>query len=221
SISLTARIANALVSYVRYLGKMFWPVKLSVLYPHPGHWPLWEPLACTALLVVIFGAVALFGRSRPYLLVRCLWFFGTLVPVIGLIQVGVQSMADRYTYVPLIGVFIMIVWGVSELILRKSARRPDAVSKEMASIKQAGSSVNPIPASCWTLPSSCELGIWSFVIGACLLACAVLTSRQITFWRDSEALFRRAARITKNNYLAYNNLGIFLAKKGKTDEAME
>src|SRR5262249_11802631 len=68
SISLSARIANALVSYVRYLGKMFWPAKLSVLYPHPGHWPLWEPLACAALLVAIFGAAAMFGRRRPYLI---------------------------------------------------------------------------------------------------------------------------------------------------------
>src|SRR5438034_2202091 len=117
SISLGARIANALISYCRYIGKMFWPEKLSVLYPHPGHWPAWEVAASGGLLLAIFAVVTALARKRPYLAVGWLWFFGTLVPVIGLVQVGVQSMADRYTYVPVIGLFIMLVWGGGELIL--------------------------------------------------------------------------------------------------------
>ena len=116
SLSVGARIANALVSCVRYIGKLLWPENLSVLYPHPGHWPAWQVIASAALLLAVFAAVIPLARRRPYLAVGWLWFCGTLVPVIGLVQVGIQSMADRYTYVPLIGLFIMLVWGINDLI---------------------------------------------------------------------------------------------------------
>jgi protein O-mannosyl-transferase len=115
NISWGARVSNALVSYVRYIRKMFWPSDLSVLYLHPGHWPAWQVIASGVLLVVIFGAVILFVRRRKYLLVGWLWFFGGLIPVIGLVQVGIQSMADRYTYVPIIGLFIIVALGAAEL----------------------------------------------------------------------------------------------------------
>jgi tetratricopeptide (TPR) repeat protein len=116
SLSVAERVANALVSYVRDISKMVWPEKLSVLYPHPGHWPAWEVVGCTALLLALCVGVTLLARTHRYLLVGWLWFVGGLVPVIGLIQVGIQSMADRYSYVPLIGVCIMLVWGLSEVL---------------------------------------------------------------------------------------------------------
>jgi protein O-mannosyl-transferase len=116
SLSVAERLANALVSYVRYISKMFWPEKLSVLYPHPGHWPAWVVVGCAALLLALCVGVILLARTRRYLLVGWLWFVGGLVPVIGLIQVGIQSMADRYTYVPLIGLFVMVVWGLSDVL---------------------------------------------------------------------------------------------------------
>ena len=95
ALTFGERVANALVSYARYLQKMFWPDDLSVLYPHPGHWPLWQVLACATLLLGICVVVAMLGRGRPYLIMGWLWFLGTMVPVIGLVQVGIQSMADR------------------------------------------------------------------------------------------------------------------------------
>lgn len=119
ALTLGERVANAVVSYARYIRKMFWPDDLSVLYPHPGHWPLWQVLVCAALLVGACLAVAVWGRSRPYLIMGWLWFLGTMVPVIGLVQVGIQSMADRYTYVPLIGLFIMVVWGIADLVAER------------------------------------------------------------------------------------------------------
>jgi tetratricopeptide (TPR) repeat protein len=187
ALTFGERIANALVSYVRYIGKMFWPKNLSILYPHPGHWPAWQVIVSAGLLLAVFGAVILVARKRPYLAVGWLWFCGTLVPVIGLVQVGIQSMADRYTYVPLIGLFIMLVWGIGELI-----------------------PVRPWRGS-------------ALAIGAALLlaACAFLTARQIRFWRDSEALFGHAVQVTRDNYLAYNNLGFYLSGRGRTAEAME
>jgi tetratricopeptide (TPR) repeat protein len=187
SLSLGARVANAVVSYIRYIGKMFWPRDLSILYPHPGHWPAWEVAASVVLLVAICAVVILLARRRPYLAMGWLWFCGTLVPVIGLVQVGIQSMADRYTYLPLIGLFIMVVWGIAELM----------------------------PARPWRAEALAVGGV------SLLAACALLTERQVQFWRDSAALFGHAVQVTRDNYLAYNNLGFFLSGLGKTAEAME
>ena len=109
------RVENALVSYVRYLGKFVWPVDLAIFYPHPGAWAAGQVALAGALLAAISVIVVVGRRPRPYLLVGWLWYVGMLVPVIGLVQVGVQSMADRYTYVPLLGVGIALTWGTEEL----------------------------------------------------------------------------------------------------------
>jgi len=111
--SLYFRITNALVSYFEYLRNMLWPSGLSVFYPHPGNaLPIWKPLACTIVLVVVTIWVVKEIRRAPYLAVGWFWYLGTLVPVIGIVQVGEQAMADRYTYVPLIGIFIAIAWSL-------------------------------------------------------------------------------------------------------------
>ena len=115
--SLYFRIANALVSYFEYLRNMLWPSGLSVFYPHPGAaLPIWKPIACTILLVAITIWIVKGIRRAPYLAVGWFWYLGTLVPVIGIVQVGEQAMADRYTYVPLIGIFIAIAWSLPEQI---------------------------------------------------------------------------------------------------------
>jgi tetratricopeptide (TPR) repeat protein len=187
SLPLMARLENALVSYCRYLGKTFWPVDLSVLYPHPGHWPAGAVWLSAAALLVLTAAAILLARRHPYLCVGWLWFIGTLVPVIGLVQVGVQSMADRYTYLPLIGVYIAVVWGASECVAHLSrAQKALAAAAALA-----------------------------------LLICSALTLRQIGIWKNSESLFRHAVAVTKDNYLAYNNLGFHLSNLGKTEAALE
>jgi tetratricopeptide (TPR) repeat protein len=117
-VPLGARLGNAFVSYVRYLAKIFWPARLSVLYPYPhsGYWPWWEVAGAVALLAAITVWVIRRARAQPYLAVGWFWFVGMLVPAIGLVQVGIQSMADRYTYVASVGVFIMVAWEANELI---------------------------------------------------------------------------------------------------------
>ena len=115
SLPLGARVGNALISYGRYLGKLFWPADLAVFYPHPGQWPLGKVLLAGGLILGISVLVWVQRRRYPYLLMGWLWFFGTLVPVIGLVQVGDQAMADRYTYLPSLGVLILAVWGACEL----------------------------------------------------------------------------------------------------------
>jgi Tfp pilus assembly protein PilF len=115
SLPLGARAGNALISYGRYWGKLFWPTDLAVVYPHPGQWPLAQVVLAGA---VILGISALFwaGRRRyPCLLMGWLWFCGTLVPVIQIIQTGSHAMADRYTYLPVLGGLILVTWGLYEL----------------------------------------------------------------------------------------------------------
>lgn len=128
SISLGARLANASVSCARYLIKTIFPFDLSVLYPHPGSWKPWIVAAATVVVVAILVSAGLAFRRRPYWTIGWLWFFGTLVPVIGFVQVGIQSMADRYTYIPLMGVFIAVVWLVADLMPKeKESFAPIAV----------------------------------------------------------------------------------------------
>ena len=117
AIPLKARVLNALVTYVRYLEKMMWPHDMSVFYPYEGHsLTLWYGVAAALLLAAISAFTIQQRPNRPFLLVGWFWFLGVLVPVIGIVQVGAQSMADRYTYLPSIGIFIMCVWGFSGII---------------------------------------------------------------------------------------------------------
>jgi Flp pilus assembly protein TadD len=112
---LLVRSENAAVSFVTYFGKLFWPVNLAVFYPFPDSIPIWQTAGAVLLLGVISWAVIRGMKKRRYLGVGWFWFLGTLVPVIGLIQVGMQSMADRYSYVPQIGLALMVSWGLADL----------------------------------------------------------------------------------------------------------
>ena len=119
SVPMLLRIENALVSYLKYIGKMFWPAQLAIFYPYPKIIPLWQVLGALAVLFAISIGTIRALRNHPYLAVGWLWFLGTLIPVIGLVQVGVwQEMADRFAYVPLIGLFVMIAWGIPHLVKR-------------------------------------------------------------------------------------------------------
>jgi tetratricopeptide (TPR) repeat protein len=115
---LGLRISNAAVAYISYINKMLWPVHLSAFYPHPYLLPMWQVSGAVLLLVLITWVCIRTVKLRPYLLVGWLFYLGTLFPVIGLIQVGEQAMADRYTYVPLIGIFIMLAWGMPDLLAK-------------------------------------------------------------------------------------------------------
>jgi tetratricopeptide (TPR) repeat protein len=119
SFPLQIRIANAFVSYVKYVAKAVWPAHLSVFYPHPGktfaEWQVFGALMMISM-AVFFALRAL--KHYPYIAVGLFWYLGTLIPVIGLVQVGSQAMADRYTYIPLIGIFIIVAWGASDLTLK-------------------------------------------------------------------------------------------------------
>ncbi len=125
--SLSARIGNAFVSYDRYLGKTFWPAGLATPYPYVEHWPWARVLSAVALFIGLSLVAVGLRRRFPFLFVGWFWFVGTLVPVIGLVQVGGQAMADRYSYVPLIGLFLILAWGGWEIGLRWPRLKPGLV----------------------------------------------------------------------------------------------
>jgi protein O-mannosyl-transferase len=122
----SGRMANAFISYSIYVIKMLWPTNLAVFYPHPTWWPLWQVLGSVVLLIAITLFVIRGAKKRPYAAVGWLWYVGTLVPVIGVVQVGAQALADRFTYIPLVGLFIIVAWAVPEL-LKKWPYRKEAL----------------------------------------------------------------------------------------------
>jgi len=126
SLTVAQRIANALISYPRYLWKTLWPAVLAIPYPHPWSWPVWQVMLAAAFLVVSTVWVIRRMRQRPYLATGWFWYLGTLVPVLGLVRMGLYSMADRYTYVPLIGIFLMVAWAAGEVVAKWSRWKPAA-----------------------------------------------------------------------------------------------
>ena len=117
SIPMGLRTANALVCYVKYIVKMIWPQNLAVFYPYPAFVPVWQSAGALVFLICISVMVFRHLREKPYLVVGWLWYLGALVPVVGFVQAGLwPEMADRWAYVPLIGVFIIIAWGIHDLV---------------------------------------------------------------------------------------------------------
>jgi tetratricopeptide (TPR) repeat protein len=186
-LPISARINNAIVSYVIYIRQMFWPTKLAVFYPHPEHRLLiWEIGVALGILVAITLAAFLLRKKAPYLITGWLWYLGMLVPVIGLVQVGWQGHADRYTYLPQIGLYVAITWVVGDL------------------------------SAFWRLQRAVLSAAGVLIIGAL----AWVAWLQTSYWRDSETLFIHALRVTTNNDVAQNNLGIVFLQKGQLDEAI-
>ena len=212
--SFGTRLENALAAYAGYLQKLIWPTNLAVLYLPPLQWS-GSYLVITAL--VLIGISVLFVRQirpRPYLLMGWLWFLGTLVPVIGLVQVGSQYMADRYCYVPFIGCFIGLVWGSWDLVrlaANRSQESPNPRGARRAPLAGAAGS-----GRC--APPFVRRAFWT---GSLLLiaAAAFATRHQLEYWRTPESLFRHCVAVTTNNYVAYNNLGAILVNQGRYAEA--
>jgi Flp pilus assembly protein TadD len=221
-VSLAGRLQNAVVAYLTYLEKMVWPANLAVLYLRPLEgWPSWQVTLGT-LVVGSFSVAAMlpvFRRKRPYVTVGWLWFLGMLVPVIGIIQVGTQAFADRYTYLPLIGCFIIVAWGCSELFDRYRVKRQWAAGLSLLTITLSG------------LTAYREAGYWKdsvTLFTRCLAVTdrnyvahnilAVAFSSQARF-EEAKAEFQEALRIYPQYASALRNLGVLLAVQGDFDAA--
>ena len=184
--SIGSRIANAIVSYWEYIAKTFYPAKMAFLYIHPEKIPLKDVLSAFIFLVIISVIALRISKKYPYFLVGWLWFLGTLVPVIGIVQVGMQSMADRYSYVPMIGLLIIVAWTFPEIFRNKKFSKP-------------------------------ILFIVSILFISVLMP---ITWKQVGLWKDSSTMLLHTLKVTDNNYIAHDTLGVHLFFEGKTDEAI-
>ena len=190
SLPVPTRVANAMISYMVYLGQFFWPVGLQAFYPRSGITPAWQVGAAAVFLVALSVAALLLWRKQPALLVGWLWYLGTLAPMIGLVAIGAHARADRYTYLPDIGLCIAFVWGLRW-----------AVQQLFADWPYRG----------WLR------GIGGTLLVVGLMACAW---RQTACWQDAEQLWRHALACNPQNWFAHGNLGMVLGAQGRADEAI-
>ena len=209
------RIANALVSYAAYIGKMIWPRGLAVFYPYPeSSLPIWQIVLASLFLLILSTLSVRFATSHRYGLVGWLWYLGTLVPVIGLVQVGEQAMADRYTYVPLIGLYLIIAWGLADLA-KGNRRRRTLLSVSVTSLLMVLALCSRQQARFWrnsislfehTLEVTSNNYVAHYTLGNALALQGNLAG--------AIAHYKEALRIKPNHAEVHNNLGNALTLQG-------
>jgi hypothetical protein len=219
ALSFNFRLANALMSYTRYISKIFWPADLALIYPYPHYWPLTGVLGVAALLALLSVIFVLQAKRFPYLPVGWFWFLGTLIPAIGLVQVGVQSMADRYTYLPSIGIFIIAVWGANDLLNSRPQK-----------IKIAALAGAAILTGCLVC-TSIQLNYWRNSVALFAHTVQVTTDNyaaedclgksleNIGKNDDAEKFYAEAVRIEPDYPMAQFDLGMIQVGLGKPDDA--
>lgn len=219
--SLGTRLQNAIYSFAIYVYKTVWPMQLAPLYPHPGHsLGMWK-VAAAAVFLIAASALALKCRHRGYVLTGWLWFLGTLVPVIGVLQVGNQAMADRYAYIPLIGIFLMIGWGVADF----------AESKRLGRIWVAAPAICVLGAL--SLVSYRQINYWRSDLNLWMHTTQVTQHNYVAEDKLGVALvkadradeaypyFLRATQDQPAYPSARLNLGVYLYQHGRRPEAIE
>jgi protein O-mannosyl-transferase len=221
NVLFNERLENSIVSYCIYIHKMIWPAQLAVLYPFPaGTIPIMKVIICGAAVILITVLFIFYGRRHKYLIVGWLWYLGTLVPVIGIVQVGPQAWADRYTYVPLIGLFLIIAFGLADLLKNIAAKKyilaPAAIL---------------ILASC-AAAASIQLRYWKDSIALFERTLSVTKDNAIICYNYASVLNVRGQKEKARQYIAeaarlrpdiqeiHENYGRILEALGKTDEAL-
>ncbi|GAM10567.1 transmembrane and TPR repeat-containing protein 4 [Geobacter sp. OR-1] len=224
--SMTARFANSLLSILSYLRKTFLPTDLAIFYPLPGSFPFWK-VTVSALFLTAVTVVVVRERNRhPWLIVGWCWFLGTLVPVIGIVQVGMQSMADRYMYIPLTGIFIMVVWGFSELSAKVTHRNHVAVAVTVIAL-MACSLLTCRQTAFW----KDNLTLFSHALSVTENNYLAMTQVGIELEKrgniaEAMKMFEEAVRVAPGNAYAVvgdalTHQGLCLKKQGRIDEAIE
>lgn len=216
---LGLRVENAVVSYAEYLGKAIWPAKLAVIYPLPTQIPAWQIGAAAVLLVVISAFAWAMRKRAPYVLIGWLWFLGTLVPVIGLVQVGGQALADRYTYFPLIGVFIAIGFGAMDLAARfriSTAALAAAATLSLGACLAATAYQLRFWQDSETLFTRAIAVTKDNAIAHINLGVAL---EQADHRQEALAEYKKAVEIDPNRFQGHNNYANLLAATGERQEA--
>jgi tetratricopeptide (TPR) repeat protein len=220
--SVKTRIANTVVSYASYITDMLWPSRLAVLYPHPGSGiPTAKIIICVLGLLIISICFIYLGRRHRYLMVGWLWYLGTLIPVIGLVHVGAQARADRYTYIPLTGLFIIISWGLNDLLAKWRYRKIILGVLAMMVL------------SVLSICTHFQVRHWRNSITLCQHAMSVTEDNFIAYgglgaelgqqgkYDEAIVYLTKALQIMPNYPAAHFNMGMILARRGKFNEAIE
>jgi Flp pilus assembly protein TadD len=221
-VSLSVRLENAVVAYARYVGKAFWPSNLCLLYPHPlGSLKTWQVVAATLFLGTVTAAVFMARRQR-YLLVGWLWFLGTLVPMIGLVQVGAQAMADRYAYLPFIGLFVMVCWEVGDWAQPRGTSIRRTIILVSAAVLLALATVTHRQITYW----SSDVALWTRVVQVTpanaftqdSLGDALLGENRID---EAMPHFQAALQVSPSDAVANIDIGTYEQEHGQVQQAIE
>jgi Flp pilus assembly protein TadD len=212
------RLNTAAVSYVAYVWQMFWPARLGAFYPHANdQLPLWQVLLAIGFLISLTMVAILWRKERPYIFTGWFWYVVMLVPVIGLVQVGEQARADRYTYLPQIGLYVLITWGITDLMPLLMARSSGS--------RRVVTSLQPMTRGSRAVRTDGPPGRGYKLFCAAFAAAIIiaLTWRafvQTSYWKNSEMLWNHTLAVTNNNDMAHNCLGNFFLRRGELDSAI-
>ena len=220
-LSLESRFSNAVISYVKYIGMLFYPTDMAVWYPYQFKFAWWQIAGSILLLVVVSAVCVRQIRRRKYLLAGWLWFLGTLVPVIGILQVGAQPMADRYSYIPYFGLFIMLVWGIGEL-LEKFRVSQKIIAAGVAVVLLIFSVAAYRQTARWQNNETLFRHALAVTNDNYLvmqnLCHALLFKNELD---EAENFCRESIAVNPNYMESYNTLGIIQTKRGQFDQAIE
>lgn len=192
-VPLQIRLSNAVCSYIVYIIQMFWPFKLAVLYPYNAFSLKAAVVACAGLFLLVVSFFAFYAAKRKikYIIFGWLWYVVTLIPVIGLVQVGGQAHADRYTYIPLIGIFIIIAWGVPDILARIR------------------------------IPAKVSIGTMAIASLVLISLLVIRTQDQVKYWRTQLSLFGHAVAVTRDNWIAHQSMSEIYIYRGDYKKAYE
>jgi tetratricopeptide (TPR) repeat protein len=227
-LPLAWRLNNAAVSCVVYIWQMFWPVRLAAFYPHPNdQLRLWQVFLAIAFLIAVTLLAIHSRKERPYIFTGWFWYLGMLVPVSGLVEAGEQARADRYTYLPQIGLYVLITWGITDLILsitaRNAALRLVRTASRPRSVRRRNMPAGRSGASPYPRRDYLNLGYKAFCTASATAIIMLLIWRafvQTQYWKNSEVLWNQTLAVTDDNDVAHYNLGYFFLQRGDVDSAI-
>jgi len=212
------RLNTAAVSYVAYIWQMFWPARLAAFYPHPNdQLPFWQILLSIAFLISVSLLAILSRKERPYIFTGWFWYVGMLVPAIGLIEAGEQARADRYTYLPQIGLYILITWGISDLVALIMTHKSGSRSVTSEPQPTTGGSREA------RADGPLRRGYKPFcaaIAAAIIVALSWRAFVQTSYWKNSEMLWNHTLAVTTDNDMAHNSLGDLFLRRGELDSAI-
>jgi len=217
-LPLTSRLSNAAVSYVAYIWQMFWPMRLAAFYPQPNDQILlWQAFIAAAFLIAVSLLAIHLRKKQQYIFTGWFWYVGMLVPVIGLLEAGEQARADRYTYLPQIGLYVLITWGIADwvtLIMARESGAPSGPTRLQPKTRGSRGVRTDGPQG------RGYIMFCSAAAAAIIIVLSWCAFEQTSYWKDSETLWNHTLAVTRDNDVAHYNLGHLFLERGELDSAI-